>query len=83
MWQRKLAWARVVQFNLCKLLICFQFVLTGLVGKHGRKEKKKEGPGAAAKHEEEEIEEIDADLINADGAAACAKRQKMTSTAGG
>ena len=37
--KRSLSNMRTVQFNLCKLLICYQFVLAGVAGKHIRSPK--------------------------------------------
>ena len=34
--RRRLATFRTVQFNCCKLLICFQYLCSGKVGSHGR-----------------------------------------------
>ena len=41
--RRKVGSLRRVQFNLCKLLICFQFLLSGKRGRHARRHRTSEG----------------------------------------
>jgi len=40
-WKKRLGNLRSVQFNACKLLIVFQYILTGLCGRHARKSKER------------------------------------------
>ena len=41
--RRKVGSIKCVQFSLCKLLICLQFVLTGKRGNHGRRQRVVDG----------------------------------------
>ena len=53
-WLRTLGSVRSVQFNLCKLIIVFQYILTGLVGRHGRVTKDRLGIELSDSEDEDE-----------------------------
>ena len=51
--------AKVVQFNMCKLLIVLCYVVTGNTGKHARRKKSPSDPSATSPDTDESGDEVD------------------------